>query len=407
MACSAQQMSHAWTLCKLDAIDKHIQSKKAALEKKQAMGRLSNKEQHELLGFQQQEKDMKQVRQHVEGNHYRRRTFRAKVKNGVLEYKISDANEVDGVVGEKTPDRRGKVESGRASKDVKKTRRISLKNPPKGGSDLEVYKEYFNQIETGLQKGKYGLSESEAKKVVHALKDAYKKGEVIHNAGAKGQADFLVDKVIAILKRKLDSEPLLANRFFLRKQIRLMRASKKLEKALRPEWFENGMKMVKKSAIKTFKGVKSIKYINGFMTQSGKVVASLPKGFVPGLGAGVASFAFDAGDATYGFLKGDMFRPEFERKIADAAVVGGTVGTGTGVAIAMGAGPAGWVVLAIGVGGYFITDLAVQQWHKTQDRKYITQDDLAIFGIEAKETIPLNVGHWKNTTPLQFENWSK
>lgn len=386
MACSAPQMSHAWSLCKLDALEQSIQKKKTILEKKKQSGFLHKDEKQELQKLQHQEKDIKQVRKHIVNGSYRRRIFRSRVKAGMLEVDISDVKESNGKLQEKSPDQRAKVESGEAYENVKKTRRISLENPPKAGNDLKVYKGYFGQIEKGLEKS--GMPENEAKQATKDLKLAYKEGRVVNGKGSQGQAGFLREKLIA----SLEKQPKTAR---TRTILALLKLSKKMKNILIPNWHINGIHSVKKSIAPPRVGGKSIKYIRGILTKNGKVIARFPKGVVGGLSAGIAVFVLDAGTTSYGFAKGVIFRPEFERKLVDGAVKGA-------VTLMLVTGPGGWVVYGVGMAGYFITDLALQSWHKYQDRKVLSRNDLSLFGIEMKDTIPLNVGNWSHNKPLQF-----
>jgi len=244
------------------------------------------------------------------------------------------------------------------------------------------------------------------KKAMEELKVAYKNGTVIKNQGVKGQAGFLKEKLIASLENRIRNEPLgYAKRMELKGKIQLLKVSGRMKKIVKPDWFMNGSKVLKRKDTIALYTTKKVVYAKGILTQSGKIIAKIPPVISAGVGAGIATFAFDAGTATYGFISGETFKPEFERKLADAAMTGSAVGAGTGIAIILGATPVGWVVAGIGIAGYFITDLAVQTWHKSQDRKYLTPEDLAFFGIEAKDTIPLNVGNWKKNKSLNLGHW--
>lgn len=123
--------------------------------------------------------------------------------------------------------------------------------------------------------------------------------------------------------------------------------------------------------------VKKIEVHNGLMTQDGRLLVSVKTGVTTAL----MVFAADSSHAVYQYLGGDILKPEFERKIADAAMRGAFVGTCVGVTVFLGATPAGWVVLAVSIGSYFIVDTALQVWHEHQDRKYLTVDDLRGWGI--------------------------
>jgi len=95
----------------------------------------------------------------------------------------------------------------------------------------------------------------------------------------------------------------------------------------------------------------------------------------------VMVFAADAGHAVYEYANGDILKPELQRKIADAAVKGTFVGSCAGVTVFLGATPAGWCVLAVSAGSYFIVDQSLKVWHRYQDSKYLTIDDLCGWGV--------------------------
>jgi hypothetical protein len=123
--------------------------------------------------------------------------------------------------------------------------------------------------------------------------------------------------------------------------------------------------------------VRKIEIHNGLMTQDGRLLVSVKTGITSSL----LVFAADSGHAVYQYFGGDILKPEFEQKIADAAVRGAFVGTCVGVTVFLGATPAGWVVLAVSIGSYFVVDTALQVWHEHQDRKYLTIEDLQGWGI--------------------------
>ena len=135
-------------------------------------------------------------------------------------------------------------------------------------------------------------------------------------------------------------------------------------------------------------GVKKIEIYNGLMTQDGRLLVSVKAG----VRSGLMVFAADSGHAFYQYLGGDILKPEFERKVSDAAVRGGFVGTCVGVTVFLGATPTGWVVLAVSIGSYFVVDTVLQVWHEHKDRKYLTVDDLRGWGIslDTPLTPPVN-----------------
>ena len=113
----------------------------------------------------------------------------------------------------------------------------------------------------------------------------------------------------------------------------------------------------------------------GVLTPEGRLIVSISEG----AGAGLLVFSLESGAASYQYLKGEIYRPEFERKVMDAAVKGGTVGGVTAVAVFLGATPQGWVVLGLGIGAYYLADAALTEWHKREDAKYVTGNDLDLW----------------------------
>jgi len=123
--------------------------------------------------------------------------------------------------------------------------------------------------------------------------------------------------------------------------------------------------------------VKRIEIHNALLTQDGRLLIAVKTG----VKTGVMVFAADAGHAVYEYANGDILKPELQRKIADAAVKGTFVGSCAGVTVFLGATPAGWCVLAVSAGSYFIVDQSLKVWHRYQDSKYLTIDDLCGWGV--------------------------
>ena len=78
----------------------------------------------------------------------------------------------------------------------------------------------------------------------------------------------------------------------------------------------------------------------------------------------------------------------------------------------LGATPAGWVVLAVGFGAYYVTDAALTAWHESSDRQRLNAEDLKSFGIESTSILdygdpnsPMKAGEIKdNNTPVNAED---
>ena len=133
----------------------------------------------------------------------------------------------------------------------------------------------------------------------------------------------------------------------------------------------------------------------GILAADGKLLVGLESGAA----AGILVFSIDAGTAVCRLMQNDILRPEFERKVMDAAVKGTLVGGAVAVAVVLGTNPAGWVVLAVGFGAYYVTDAALTSWHESRDRQRLNTDDLKSFGIESTSILD-----YKNPdSPLEAE----
>ena len=124
-----------------------------------------------------------------------------------------------------------------------------------------------------------------------------------------------------------------------------------------------------------------------------------------GAESGILIFAIEAGTATYEYFRGDFLKPEYERKLTDAAVKGLTVGTVTGVAVSLAVAPGGFVLVGIATGAYMLTDSALRHWHEAQARRFLNRSDLAHFGIELQsplEITPVSPLILKPVSPLDI-----
>jgi len=140
------------------------------------------------------------------------------------------------------------------------------------------------------------------------------------------------------------------------------------------------------------------KVLAGVCTPEGRLIVSISEGAK----AGLFVFSIEAGAATYEYLKGDVYKPEYERSLMDAAIKGTSVGGVTAVAVFLGATPSGWVVLGLAVGGYCLTDASLTRWHEVQNRRFVNRDDFAHLGIQVNSVldindpnVPLNIDRWK------------
>jgi len=131
----------------------------------------------------------------------------------------------------------------------------------------------------------------------------------------------------------------------------------------------------------------------GLMLPDGRLIVSYREGAT----AAILVFTVEAGAATYEYVSGNCFAPEYERRVADAAVKGLAVVGATAVAVFLGVAPGGFVVLGIGVGTYILSETLLQKWHESQDRKFLTRDDLAVFGIQLQSPL-----EFRTASPLDI-----
>lgn len=121
--------------------------------------------------------------------------------------------------------------------------------------------------------------------------------------------------------------------------------------------------------------------VPGLLAADGTLWVGLHAGAIEG---GLV-FVIDAGVAGYRYANGDTLRADFLTEVSDAAVKGAAVGTATAVAVVLApAGPAGWIVVGVGIGTYMFTDAALKTWHEHENRKYVTLDDLRAFGVDTE-----------------------
>ena len=124
----------------------------------------------------------------------------------------------------------------------------------------------------------------------------------------------------------------------------------------------------------------------GLLLPNGKMLVAVKEGAM----AGILVFAIDGGRALYSFNKNDILRPEFERKVNDAIISGGCVAAATAVTVILGASPVGIVIVAVGVGSYWVIDKTLHKWHEAHDRKFLTAEDIKVYGIEVDSILTID-----------------
>ena len=131
------------------------------------------------------------------------------------------------------------------------------------------------------------------------------------------------------------------------------------------------------AAKESFRSKGTVQVRPGILATSGRLLTSVKSGAA----AGALVFAADAGMACYRYWQGDILDIELADGIADAALKGALVGAAVGVAVLLGATPQGWCVLAVATATYIIVDIGIRIWREIDERRFLSAEDLAAFGI--------------------------
>ena len=121
----------------------------------------------------------------------------------------------------------------------------------------------------------------------------------------------------------------------------------------------------------------------GLLAEDGRLFVAFGEGAM----AGFLVFGLDSAVSFYHYKAGDIHWADFQREVQDAAFKGGVVGSCVAVSVFLGATPAGWVVLGVSTGAYFVADMAATAWHDYHDRGLLTMDDLRAWGLDGVESI--------------------
>jgi hypothetical protein len=113
----------------------------------------------------------------------------------------------------------------------------------------------------------------------------------------------------------------------------------------------------------------------GIMEKIGeKYVLTVP--VTAGLGVGVATLVFDETRLLWRMVKKDISGEVFIAETRDAMVKAAASGTAAYVAVLLGASSGGPVVMAVSIGAYVITDLAINKYEELQDFGHFSLDDM-------------------------------
>ena len=133
------------------------------------------------------------------------------------------------------------------------------------------------------------------------------------------------------------------------------------------------------------------------LTQDDKLIMSLKSAAY----SGIAVVGIESGMAYYDFLKGDIYRSEFNQKVIESAIKGTAVGGSEALVMLLLPTPQGLVLLGAGIGAYIIVDEAIKKYKHYKEKHFLNVDDLRVYGIELDSVldieddgIPMNVDRW-------------
>ena len=145
--------------------------------------------------------------------------------------------------------------------------------------------------------------------------------------------------------------------------------------------------MYARETVASMKNVDAVKTVTGFLQEvtlaDGRtvLVLSVPKerlidGFKTGINSGVATFILLEGVTFYQFARGEISDRDFAWESAKNGAAALVTGTGTFVAVALGAAPCGFVVLAVGVGGCLVCDIVFRELRLAVEGPHVDLDDI-------------------------------
>jgi len=135
----------------------------------------------------------------------------------------------------------------------------------------------------------------------------------------------------------------------------------------------------------------------GFITRDGSLFAFLKNS---PWGEAVIVLTIEGGNALYRRSIGEISQFQFNRMIIGTAFKSSAVGGASALAIYLGATPAGWIVLGVATGAYFIADKVYRTWEEHQRNQFLMPQDLYRLGIEIEP-----VFDFKNPNiPFSFRN---
>lgn len=228
----------------------------------------------------------------------------------------------------------------------------------------------------------FGNHSSQSRQIIKALEAAYASGEAPAERAAR-----MLEYLSGSQEFRTAFQYLLGQERFLASILKAPQLSE-----------VKGIKSIKDLKRLVRSQVKSAVRMSPALIHNGKILVPMEAG----VGAGFLVFTVDSAVPTWQFMKGNILKPEFMERITQAVINGTGVGAATAVMVILGANPAGLVVAGIATGTYIAIDKMQQVYRENKNSKYLTKDDLMIFGIQPDSILDIPVDE---SIPLNFDKW--
>lgn len=201
--------------------------------------------------------------------------------------------------------------------------------------------------------------------------------EVLKKAPASCDRACLASRLLKELKNSRELQSSLFRLMKARNAFGTLFKNAVVQRMARPSSMASAQKTVRAS------GLGKVRAVPGVMLPNGRLLTAVSQG----AGAGLLSFAFDAGEATFQYMRGEMYTHEYREQITRAALTGaGTAALYSVVAYLVPA-PGGVLLAAVSIGGYLVFDYGQTLYKEYQDGKRLTKEDLAMLGIEIESVL--------------------
>ena len=324
--------------------------------------------------------ELKQIRRKIVYGDYRSRLF--KMTHETHEGKTFIRLQTYELVFENGPNEKPVVRSKGRPAMIDMSSPDSALSPYKRAIRRRYYENLVEELLERTKKGGYGISRpltrAEAMEIVSKLKLAYESGEVttkndlIIFIATECQLDYdaaeeLVEKSLALsAERSSSTKP----------KKRVTNKSKNGRFISRVNRNVKGVKTKKGRCPSNIKASRGIMYeVEGQGGRKGIALLVHSSAVRVGAAEGIVAFVLSEGGAIYAYKKGVITAEEFERLTWRNSISSVAVGGAVAVAVAIGATPAGPVVLGIGIGGYWLCDFVFD----SMERTVFTIDDVLGF----------------------------